>query len=118
MHLCGEYRWHLLVVLTLIGVCMMPASAARPGREGTLYGITISSSFLDVLTTKGPPHWVGPALAGPDAVLDILDPPPMTMDLSGGAGPVPGGMAPGGMPPGMGGGMITLKPKAANDYIV
>ncbi|MHB9025709.1 MAG: hypothetical protein ACYC7E_16325 [Armatimonadota bacterium] len=121
MHLCRHYRWHLFLVITLLGVTMVPATA-RPEREGTLNGITVSSSFMDVLVQKGPPHWIGPALEGPDAVLDILDPPPMPLDGIGAStpgAPMPGsGMGP--MPPGgMGpGGMITLKPKAKNEYIV
>jgi hypothetical protein len=92
-----------LALLCTLWAALPAGAQARLQRETFLAGVSVGSSFLDVLNGRGLPHYIGPALPTADEIENVLDPPPASLvDTAaaavGGTPGMPGGAAMPGSP--------------------
>lgn len=102
----GESRgWRSMLLLAgLLALGCTAWAQARLTPEVELNNVTLNSTFVEVLTRHGIPHYIGPAVTGADTITSLLSSQPMPKTGPGAAG-TPGGPGAGGMYPGaMGGG--------------
>lgn len=98
----------------LVGMlALVPASAQmRPGRETQLGGVTLGSTFVEVLRDLGMPAMIGPALGSADDISEYLNPvkPQASVAMAAPAAAPMGPVGPG-MASGMGSGATAPKPQ-------
>jgi len=121
------FNWRQIVMAVCMSMLLVPVWAqvvqeTKIKPEVLLNGISLDSTFREVLTRRGVPHYIGPSISGVDSVTRLLSP----AQQKGAAGPavpvnpnMPGGRQ---IPPqyGMNAGpaQIQVEPKKENIYMV